>query len=99
MGNITIDSSLLDELQENLQTSDEDIPRLNRIIREGINYLQDDIAGITLDFGEGSSNRALLMDYCRYSYNNALEYFEENFKRQLLRLQMSAVIKNATNEQ
>ena len=83
MGNITIDSSLLDELQENLQTIDEDIPRLNRIIREGINYLQDDIAGITLDFGEGSSNRALLMADLRTVYIQifTLFKFDKNLKK------------------
>jgi hypothetical protein len=31
---------------------------------------------------------SLLLDYCRYSYNNASEYFEENFARELLRLQL-----------
>ncbi len=31
---------------------------------------------------------SLLLDYCRYVYNNASEYFEENFARDLLRLQL-----------
>ena len=31
---------------------------------------------------------SLLLDYCRYSYNNASEYFEENFAREILRLQL-----------
>lgn len=31
---------------------------------------------------------ALLLDYCRYVYNNASEYFEENFKKEILRLQL-----------
>ena len=31
---------------------------------------------------------ALLLDYCRYVYNNASEYFEENFQKEILRLQL-----------
>jgi len=31
---------------------------------------------------------SLLLDYCRYVHNNASEYFEENFARELLRLQL-----------
>ena len=31
---------------------------------------------------------SLLLDYCRYVYNNASEYFESNFARDLLRLQL-----------
>jgi len=31
---------------------------------------------------------SLLLDYCRYTHNNASEYFEENFARELLRLQL-----------
>mgnify|MGYP001071804967 CR=1 FL=1 len=31
---------------------------------------------------------SLLLDYCRYAYNNASEYFEENFQKEILRLQL-----------
>lgn len=36
---------------------------------------------------------SLLLDYCRYAYGNALEYFEENFAKELLRLQLQEGIK------
>lgn len=36
---------------------------------------------------------ALLLDYCRYYYNNAVEYFEENFQKQIVRLQFNEAIR------
>ena len=35
---------------------------------------------------------SLLLDYCRYVHNNASEYFEENFARELLRLQLTTAV-------
>jgi len=35
----------------------------------------------------------LLLDYCRYVYNNASEYFEENYSKEILRLQLQEGIK------
>lgn len=35
---------------------------------------------------------SLLLDYCRYSYNNASEYFEENYQQELLRLQLMTAV-------
>lgn len=32
--------------------------------------------------------RSLLFDFVRYAYNNASEYFEENFREEILRLQL-----------
>ena len=41
---------------------------------------------------------SLLLDYCRYVYNNASEYFEENFSKELLRLQLQEGIKAMADE-
>lgn len=48
----------------------------------------NELAGADLDFNTESLARSLLFDYCRYAYNNASEYFEENFQREILRLQL-----------
>ncbi len=37
---------------------------------------------------ETKPHMTLLLDYCRYAYNNASEYFEENFQKEILRLQL-----------
>ncbi|HQD86957.1 MAG TPA: head-tail connector protein [Bacillota bacterium] len=63
---------------------DEDIARL---IAQGEAALEE-LAGAELDFQSESLARSLLFDYVRYAYNNASEYFEENFAKQILRLQI-----------
>lgn len=92
---------MLEELKSYLKITwnDEDID-LQRTIDRAKSYLENDIAGVSLDFEADTSNKQLLLDCCRYIYNNAFEYFEQNFQGQLIRLQMkSAVVNNDTLEQ
>lgn len=65
--------------------SDEDAA-LTSLITRGQAYLNN-LAGVDLDFTSGLP-QSLLLDYCRYVYNNASEYFEENFSGEILRLQI-----------
>lgn len=91
---------MLEELKDYLKItwSDED-KQLEITINRAKSYLENDIAGVSLDFEADTSSKQLLLDCCRYIYNNAFEYFEVNFRRQLLRLQLkSAVRKNDTSE-
>ncbi len=69
---------------------DEDVNLLNLVDR-GKTVLND-LTGTELDFEVESPARALLFDYVRYAYNNATEYFEENFGKEILRLQLKAGI-------
>ncbi len=86
---------MLKEIKEDLKiTWDEEDKKLERIIVRGKSYLENDIAGIKLDFESDETNKSLLSDYCRYSYYNNLEYFEENFQSQLLRLQLKSAVKS-----
>ena len=43
-------------------------------------------AGAELEFPDGSEEQQLLLDMCRYVYNNASEDFEENYLPDLLML-------------
>lgn len=61
--------------------------KLTGIIERGKVYL-DNIAGVQQDYDNESASRQLLFDYCRYARNSALEYFEENFKTELLTLRI-----------
>lgn len=56
------------------------------------------LAGVELDFESEGEPKALLMDYCRYAYNNALEYFEGNFQGEILKLQLKAGIEQLGEE-
>lgn len=79
---------LLQEVKDYLKITwgDEDA-NIEGVIARGKSYL-DDLTGTTLDFDAVGPPKSLLLDYCRYVYNNASEYFEENYQRELLRLQL-----------
>lgn len=66
--------------------NDEDTA-ITDLITRGKKQLEG-LAGAELDFDTEGLARALLFDYCRYAYNNASEYFEENFRHEILRLQL-----------
>ena len=88
--------ALIDELKDNLGiTGAAQDAALNAAIARGTAYLND-LAGAPLDFAVSGLPKSLLLDFCRYAYNNATEYFEENFAKEILRMQLqSAVIEDA----
>lgn len=89
---------MLDELKDYLKiTWEHEDAYLQDILSRGKEYLKD-LTGTELDFeGEGQP-KSLLLDYCRYYYNNANEYFEENFQGQILRLQFKEAIRVKKDE-
>lgn len=67
--------------------------KLRGILERGQRYLND-VAGEDLNYEREDTPRAMLFDYCRYARNNALELFEENFKRELVALRIGVQVKN-----
>lgn len=90
--------SLLEEVKEYLKITwnDED-GYLQGIIDRGKSNLED-LTGTKLDFNKEGQPKSLLLDYCRYAYNNALEYFEDNFSKEILRLQLTEAVKDANEK-
>lgn len=84
---------MLEEVKNYLKITwnDEDANLLS-IIERGKHNLED-LTGTTLNFELEEQAKSLLLDYCRYAYNNALEYFEENFHKEILRLQLKEAVK------
>ncbi len=79
---------MLQEIKDYLKiTWDDEDPDIQNMIGRGKKRLEG-LAGATLDFVEEGPARELLFEYCRYAYNNALEYFEENFRKEIIRLQL-----------
>lgn len=76
--------------------NDED-SHIQGIIDRGQAYLND-LTGAELDYETDGQPKALLLDYCRYVYNNASEYFEENYSKEILRLQLQEGIKAMADE-
>lgn len=66
--------------------ADEDAD-IQKIIDRGKTRIKD-LIGAEPDFDSAGLAQDLLLDYCRYSYNNAIEYFEDNFQKEILRLQL-----------
>lgn len=57
-----------------------------------------DYAGTTLDFNTESSEKQLLLDLCRYIYNNASEDFEDNYKHELVMLRAEHAVEVTDDE-
>ena len=70
---------------------DEDEALSKMIVRAKENL--NDLIGVELDFDLNSRAKTLLLNYCRYDYNNSLEYFEDNFHKEILRLQFKEAVK------
>ncbi|MCC5465546.1 hypothetical protein [Pelosinus baikalensis] len=83
---------MLDELKDILDIigNDRDAS-LEKIILRGKDKIEG-LAGVVLDFSAEGLPKFLLLNYCRYDYNNAPEYFEENFKSEILRMQLQAAV-------
>lgn len=90
---------MLQEVKEYLKiTWDDENSYIQGIINRGKDYLNN-LTGTELDFKVEGQPKALLLDYCRYAYNNALEYFEENFHRELRRLIIQEAVKEYADEE
>lgn len=86
---------LLIDVKNNLRITwdDEDVD-LKKLIIRSVAYL-DNLTGAPLDYSEEDSPKELLLERCRYVYNNAADEFEPNFHRELSRLIMKVAIKDA----
>lgn len=83
---------MLQELKQYLREDDnEDI--LKNLLENGKQYLNK-LAGVELDYESNILAKTLLLDYCRYRYSNATEYFLENFREDILRLQLESAVKD-----
>ena len=79
---------MLEQVKDYLKVNwDDENGHIQALIDRGKAELNE-LAGAELDFNTEGLARSLLFDHVRYGYNNASEYFEENFKGKLLRLQL-----------
>jgi hypothetical protein len=84
---------LLDEVKEKLRIigDDQDHMLLDLIGRSEAAI--NEIMGVELNYEEPGEAQELLLERVRYDYNNALEYFEENFAAKILRVQLQVAAK------
>lgn len=89
---------MLEELKNYLKIAwDNENDYLQNIIARGKEYLND-LTGVKLNFEMEGQYKSLLLDYCRYYYNNAIEYYPENFQRELLSLKLKEAVKDRVRE-
>ena len=89
---------MLEEVKKylNITWDDEDVnSKLNMLIGESKIAISV-LMGATVDFNQ-LEFKELLFNRIRYSYNNSLEYFEENFSKEILRLQLKVGVDNFEN--
>lgn len=93
-------AELLTDVKSNLRiTWTEEDEDLKKLIKRSMAYLED-LTGAPLDFSKEESPKELLLERCRYVYNNATDEFEPNFHRELSRLILKVAIEDAkANEQ
>ncbi|MGG3650952.1 head-tail connector protein [Bacillus pseudomycoides] len=89
----TLDETLLEDVKSRLRITwnDED-EQINKTIKRGKAYLQK-LCGTSISFDEEDEVKQMLIERCRYEYNNALEDFEKNFRGELQRLIIDAALK------
>lgn len=80
---------MLDELKSRLRItwSDEDIT-LNNLINSSKAYLEDLAGAPSFDLENNLVVQELVLERCRYVYNNAADEFLKNFADDLLRLRL-----------
>ena len=90
-----MDKNLVKEVKDYLKiTWDDEITNsnINNFISQGIMFINN-LTGTTIDYEKDLDARSLLKDYCRYAREYSLEYFEDNYQKTILRLQIKYAIK------
>lgn len=84
---------MLEELKYHLKiTWDEEDQELERLLARGKKAL-DRIFGVEIDYEEDEDIKELLFNWCRYSRNNAIEFFQENFREEINSMALTLAIK------
>lgn len=88
---------MIDELKRilniNWEDSETDL-KLEEVIKRAESKVNT-LLGSNIDYENNQEARSLLLNYARYDYNNASEYFEENYHKEILRLQFLEAVKEA----
>lgn len=67
--------------------------RLTILTQNGMAYLNGKL-GVPADYSQPGYPRALLFEYVRYSRDEALDVFENNYKSLILAMQNERLVKN-----
>lgn len=89
-----ISKELLDEVKDKLDiTWDDNDNVVKSIISRACNYLQSKVTQKLL-YTQDSDEYSLLLERCRYDWNNALDEFEKNYSSEILSFIQSYALKD-----
>lgn len=88
---VTID--IINEFKERMHLGDFEDDNLKRILKASVKDLQGTCGDYDL---EDETFKELVFERSRYVYNDALEYFEENFLTRINSLSMRKVLEDET---
>lgn len=95
---MALSDELLAELKSKLQiTWSESDAELTKMLVRGQRYFNE-ICDIEFTFEEGSTERELLIERCRYDWNSALDDFETNYHKEVSRLILDTALKQFVAE-
>ena len=92
MNEITVE--LLAEFKERMKLSDEEDSNLTRILKASIEDLIDKCG--QYDVHTSERFKELVFERSRYAYNDALEYFDDNFVSQITTLGLAKALETAS---
>lgn len=81
---------LLAEFKERMKLSDDEDSNLTRMLKASIEDLLDKCG--EYDVHTSERFKELVFERSRYAYNDALEYFDENFQKQIFKLGLSKAL-------
>ena len=90
-----VTSEIVEEFKERMHLGDFEDDNLKRILESSYNDLQEMCGDYTLD---DETFKELVFERSRYVYNDALEYFEENFLTRINTLSMRKALKEYESE-
>lgn len=90
-----ITSEIVEEFKERMHLGDFEDDNLKRILESSYDDLQETCGDYTL---EDETFKELVFERSRYVYNDALEYFEENFLTRINTLSMRKALKEYESE-
>lgn len=94
-----MEDHLLNDVKTALNiTWDESNTDIIKLIERAKAYLNN-LVGVPLDFSFEDDPKTLLIERCRYVFNNAADEFEINFQHELSRLILREAIKAGENNE
>lgn len=95
-----MDENLISELKTNLLINweDEEIEKKLKQSLDGAKAHIESLTGTKLDFEKDIFAKNLLMNCARYYYNNVPEFFEDNFQKEILRIQFLEALNGSDDE-